>query len=38
MYHLLPKDTVAEQRIYENTVTAIVLELQWIYSIVRMSK
>ena len=32
--HLIVKDKVAEQYIYENTVTALVLELQWIYSTV----
>ena len=38
MYHLIAKDKVAEQYIVGNTPIAIVLELQWIYSIVRISK
>ena len=38
MYHLIAKDKVAEQHILGNTVTAIVLELQWLYSTVRISK
>ena len=36
--HLIVKDKVAEQHILGNTLTAIVLELQWIYSTVRISK
>ena len=38
MYHLIAKDKVAEQHILGNTLTAIVLELQWLYSTVRISK
>ena len=41
MYHLIAKDKVAEQHIlgkYSAIVTAIVLELQWIYSTVRLLK
>ena len=38
MYHLIAKDKVAEQHILENTLTAIVLELQSLYSTVRISK
>ena len=39
MYHLIAKDKVAEHNIFkENTLTAIVLELQWLYSTVRISK
>ena len=38
MYHLIPKDKVAEQYILRKYSTAIVLELQWLYSTVRISK
>ena len=39
IYHLIVKDKVAEQMIFEEkAVTAIVLELQWIYSTVTISK
>ena len=38
MYHLIAKNKVAEQHILGNTPTAIVLELQWLYSTVRISK
>ena len=38
MYHLIAKDKVAEQHILGNTLTAIVLELQWLYSTVRILK
>ena len=39
IYHLIVKDKVAEQHIIEEkAVTAIVLELQWIYSTVTISK
>ena len=34
MYHLIAKDKVAEQHILGNTLTAIVLEIQWLYSTV----
>ena len=36
--HLIVKDKVAEQHVQENTLTTIVLELQWIYSTVTISK
>ena len=36
--HVLVKEKVAEQHILAKYLTAIVLELQWIYSTVRMSK
>ena len=38
MYHLNAKDKEAEQLFQENTLTATVLELQSIYSTVRISK
>ena len=38
MYHLIAKNKVAEQHILGNTPTAKVLELQWLYSTVRISK
>ena len=38
MYHLIAKDKVAEQHIKEKSLIAIVLELQWLYSTVRISK
>ena len=38
MHHLIVKNRVAEQYILENTLTAIVLELQRLYSTVRISK
>ena len=38
MYHLIAKDKVAEQHILGKPLTAIVLELQWLYSAVRISK
>ena len=34
IWHLIIKDKVAEQNILGNTLTALVLELQWIYSTV----
>ena len=37
MYHLIAKDKVAEQHILGKH-SAIVLELQWLYSTVRISK
>ena len=37
MYHLIAKDKVAEQHIL-GKYSAIVLELQWLYSTVRISK
>ena len=36
MYHLIAKDKIAEQHILGNILTAIVLELQRLYSIVRI--
>ena len=39
MYHFIAKEKVAEQHILGKfSLTAIVLELQWIYSTVRISK
>ena len=39
MCHLIAKDKVAEQyTLWKNTLTGIVLGLQWIYSIIRVSK
>ena len=38
MYHVIAKDKVAEQHILGKYLTAIVLELQWLYSTVRISK
>ena len=38
MYHLIAKDKVAEQHILGKYSTAIVLELQWLYSTVTISK
>ena len=38
MYHLIAKEKVAEQYIVGKYLTAIVLELQWIYSTVTISK
>ena len=38
MYHLIAKDKVAEKHILGKYSTAIVLELQWIYSTVTISK
>ena len=36
MYHLIAKDKIAEQHISGKAVTAIVLELEWIYLPVRI--
>ena len=39
MYHLIAKNKVAEQHILgKHSLSAIVLELQWLYSTVRISK
>ena len=36
MYHVIAKNKVAEQHILGNTLGPIVLELQWLYSTVRI--
>ena len=38
MYHFIAKNKVAEQHILGKHPSAIVLELQWLYSTVRISK